>query len=216
MTIKYNSTLSAPDAERGAQAQQGLFRCKWSAPTLCRFGFAFVFTLLGYSVKAQCPQGWDVGGGWGLKQGPTRIAMNINQSGTMLTGNASYEFSQAGTDGFLGIGKKYGATGTVGGAVEGSINADNFYVKIVWDNQTVGVYNGRISPQGQLTGTGYEIRSPSKQVSWFSDRTMKCASAAPVAPTNPTPKPIGRTGRGPKSAATPTPTPPRHKPNKNK
>jgi hypothetical protein len=176
MQTKYNSTLSTVEGKGGDHTQNNSIRRKRSALTLGGFFLAFVFALSVSSVKAQCPQGWwDVRGKWTLIQGPTRIAMGLAQSGTVLTGKASFPINQKGSDGFLGIiGKKYGATGSVLGSVEGTVNGDDFYVKIVWDNQTTGVYNGKIGPQGQLGGTGYEIRSPSKKVSWSSNRNMVC------------------------------------------
>jgi hypothetical protein len=215
MKTKYNSTPSATDARSHDGTPNNSIRRKRSPLALRGFFLASILALSVSSVKAQCTGVWDVGGEWGLKQGSIRNAMSLYQNGTAVSGKASFETNQPGSDGFLGIvGKKYGGTGTVNGSVAGTVTGDNFYIKIVWDNQTTGVYNGKIGPQGQLTGSGYEIRSPSKKVPWFSDRPMKC----PPAQAPPTPKPIRRSGgvRTPTltPAPTPTPTPARHKPNK--
>jgi hypothetical protein len=71
---------------------------------------------------------------------------------------------------------------SVSGSVTGKVSGDDIELVISWSNGLVGVYNGKIDPQGKITGTGYEKRSPSKKVSWFSDRAMLCGPT-PAPPT---------------------------------
>ena len=209
MKTKYHSTLSAVETRSHDGTQNNSIRRKRSAGTLRRFFLASVFVLSISSAKAQCPQGWDVMGKWTLIQGSTRNAMELYQTGTRVYGKASFQgMTERPTKNVLGIVTKFGANGTINGSVEGTVTGDNFYIKIAWTNNTTGVYNGKFSPQGQLTGTGYEIRSPSKTVNWFSDKEMKCAAAA-VEPTKPTParpKPIKSSGHM-RTTTSPTPTP---------
>jgi hypothetical protein len=175
MKTKYNSTQSVAKAKSHSGTQNNSIRRKRSALTLRGFFLAFVFALSVSSVKAQCAKGWSVLGKWGLKQGTIVNAMDLYQSGDRVYGKASFQgIIQRPTKGVLGIGGKYGESGTIDGSVEGTVTGDNFSIKIVWTNKTTGVYNGKFGPQGQLSGTGYEIRSPSKKVNWVSDRNMTC------------------------------------------
>jgi hypothetical protein len=66
----------------------------------------------------------------------------------------------------------------VGGSVTGRVSGNDVELVISWSNGLVGIYNGKIDPQGKITGTGYEKNSPSKKVSWFSDKAMPCGPTA--------------------------------------
>lgn len=73
-----------------------------------------------------------------------------------------------------------GRNTSVSGSVTGQVSGNDVELVISWSNGLTGVYNGRIDPQGMITGTGYEKNSPSKKVSWSSDKAMTCgATAAP-------------------------------------
>jgi hypothetical protein len=175
MKTKYNSTLSAAEARRHEGAQNNSIRHQRSALMLRGFLLASVFVLSVSSVKAQCAKGWSVLGKWGLKQGTIVNSMDLYQSGNRVYGKASFQgMIQRPTKGGLFSSGKFGEWGTIDGRVEGTVTGDNFYIKIVWTNNTTGVYNGKIGPQGQLAGTGYEIRSPSTKVNWSSDKNMVC------------------------------------------
>jgi hypothetical protein len=172
MKTKYNSTLSTVEGKGGDQTRSNSIRRKRSALTLRGFFLVSVFALSVSSVKAQCAKGWSVLGKWGLRQGTIVNAMDLYQSGDRVYGKASFRgIIQRKSKALFG---KFGEEGTIDGSVEGTVTGDNFYIKIVWTNNTTGVYNGKFGPQGQLSGTGYEIRSPSKKVNWVSDKNMVC------------------------------------------
>jgi hypothetical protein len=138
--------------------------------------FASILALSPSSAEAQCPQGWDISGGWGLKQSnqavPNALVLGHAFTGKdEVNGSASYRNDRG----------KF-----IEGAVKGTVAGNNVHLEISWDNALTGIYDGKVGPRGNIEGTGYEKRSPSVKVSWFSDRAMLCPSAA----AEPTPDPI--------------------------
>jgi hypothetical protein len=194
---KYNSTLSTVEAKGGDKTQNNSTRRKWSALALGGFLFISVFALSAPLAEAQCRE-WKVGFEWRFKQGTYQypVEMNLQQYRTELTGRACHRVKGE-------IGQYYNVCGTVDGTVEG----DQFAVKIEWNNETTGVYKGTIGPTGKIEGEGWEIRSPGTKIRWYSVTRMICADATsapppPITSTNPTPKPLKSSGKA-KSAAAP-------------
>ena len=173
MKTKHHSILSAPVTQRGDQRLNNTIHRKWSALALGGFLFTFIFALSAPSVEAECQQ-WDVGHRWRFKQGPTPVDLDLQQNGTVVTGTATHDLKVDSSGHF----KSSYLPVPVGGKVDGTVKGDRFAVHIYWDNNTVGVYNGTIRPSGRIEGTGYEQRSPSTKVNWYSVSTMKCADAA--------------------------------------
>ena len=155
--------MSTTDAKAGDQLRNNPTHRRWLALALGGFIFISVLALVASSVEAQCPRGWDISGGWGLKQSNMGepVAMSLSTKPNrhaFVQGSASY-----------GTGSKQ-----VTGGVTGSINGSDVYIEIAWSNGKTGIYEGKVSPQGKIEGTGWEARSPSKKVSWFSTRPMNC------------------------------------------
>jgi hypothetical protein len=140
--------------------------------------FAAAVTLVPSSADGQCAQ-WDASGIWALQQsnGPF-VTMKLRQNGKVLTGTASYEVPETQD---TGIFERAAYTAT--GSVDGTIAGNDFNVQIYWDQErNVGVYRGKVGPQGRLEGST-NLRGTSKKFTWFSTTTIKCADApAPAAP----------------------------------
>ncbi len=193
MKTKHHSLLSAPEIRRGGKTLNSTIHRKWSALALGGFLFTSIFALSAPPVEAQCQQ-WNVGHGWRFKQGWLNVDLDLHQKGTVITGTARYNTTASG--GTFG-GNFGGATSVTVGDVDGTVKGDSFAVRIHWDNNTTGVYNGTIGPSGRIEGTGYNQATPSKKVNWYSDTHMACADAAPVKPSAPTQS----SGHMPKPAA---------------
>ena len=152
----------------------------WRDPAAAAVGvllWAASHFALSSSVEAQCSEGWDIGGTWGLKQSnqavPNSMVLGHAFTGKgEIRGDATYRNERG---------------NYIKGAVQGTAVGDNVHLEISWDNGWTGIYDGKIGPRGKIEGTGYERRSPSKKVSWYSDRVMVCPSPAPA----PTPDPMG-------------------------
>lgn len=176
MTTKYNSTLSAADANSGDRPRNNSIRRQWSALALGGFLFTSIFALSTPLVSAQCEQ-WSVGHGWRLKQGGINVDLDLQQKGTVITGRARHDIDKKnGSSAPMG---SFGEIGTVRGTVDGTVEGDSFAVKIYWDNNTIGVYKGTIRPSGKIEGKGYNQATPRAKVNWYSDTRMVCADAAP-------------------------------------
>ena len=173
MKTKYNSTLLAADAKGGDQTRNSSIRRKWSALVLGGFLFTSIFALLASPVEAECKQ-WSVGHGWRLKQGSINVDLNLQQKGSVITGTATHDLHRKGSDLLMG---GYGGTTTVAGTVDGTVEGDSFDVKIYWDNDTIGVYNGTIRASGKIEGKGWEQKSRRTKVNWYSETRMVCADA---------------------------------------
>lgn len=169
MKTKHYPILSAAGAKACDQAIKSTCPLRRGRPVLGLSALLLVTVILFLSspVKGQCPQGWNVSGGWRLKQSnqgvPNSLRLSMDGGGT-INGLARYQTG----------GRDTGVSGSVTGRVSGN----DVELVIAWSNGLVGVYNGKIDPQGKITGTGYEKNSPSKKVSWFSDKAMVCGPTA--------------------------------------
>jgi hypothetical protein len=212
MNTKYHSTQPVADARNRDEIPSSAcaIRGRWLAVALGGFLFPSILALPASSAEAQCKQ-WNVGHGWRFKQGPTAVDVDLHQNGTVITGTAVHLLYVPLPDTVFGA--SHGGFKNVSGTVDGTVEDDSFAVKIYWENNTIGVYDGTIRPSGRIEGRGYEQATPRKKVNWYSVSTMKCADAAPAAPPPldssgkvpaPTPKPIKSSGKAKVSAATPT------------
>lgn len=139
-------------------------RSRSLAGLIVAFLFVSVFALLPNSAKAQCTQ-WNAGGEWYIQQGTTAVYLTLSQDRTVITGTAMYYSRNA---------QKYVVK--VNGSLDGTVRGDNFDVQIYWGNGPVGVYSGKIGPQGRIEGITYDRQKPANKVGWYSGRTMKCVS----------------------------------------
>ena len=203
MKTKYHSTLSTADAKDGDPTRNHSIRRKGYALALGGFLFTSLFALPAPLAEAQCQQ-WSVGHGWRFKQGTrtsnghivaTIVDMNLQQRGTVVTGTAVLR------DTYTDKGVAYVLWST-SGTVDGTVKGDAYAVKIEWDNDTTGVYEGTIGPSGKIEGKGWERRTPRTKVRWYSETRMVCAEATAVPPAAPKPIVLKGTGKA-KPAATP-------------
>jgi len=207
MKTQYNSARSTIEAEGSDRGQSTLTRRRRFALALGGFLLTSLFTLPAPLAEAQCSQ-WNVGHGWRFKQGPTNVDLNLQQKGRVVTGTATHNITTASSDNVMG---SFGGVTSVSGTVDGTVEGDSFAVKIYWENNTIGVYNGTIRPSGKIEGTGYKQGSSRTKVNWYSETRMVCAGEAAAEPTkaapplmNPPPKPIAKSGKVP---ANPPPKP---------
>jgi hypothetical protein len=167
MKTKHYSILSAAASKACQQAIKSARPTGCGRSILGLSALLLVILFLSSPVKGQCPQGWNVSGGWRLKQSnqgvPNSLRLSMDGGGT-INGLARYQTG--------------GRDTSVSGSVTGRVSGNDVELVISWSNGLVGVYNGKIDPQGKITGTGYEKSSPSKKVSWFSDKAMVCGPAA--------------------------------------
>ena len=186
--------------QSGDQKLNNPIRPKWFALALGGLLFTSIFALSAPPAEAECQQ-WNVGHGWRFKQGTIAVDMNLHQNGTVITGTAGHIFYVRESDGVLGMGG-HGGYKDVRGTVDGTVERDSFAVKIYWDNNTIGVYDGTIRPSGRIEGKGWEQSTPRTKVNWHSVTTMVCADAAAAQAAAPaTPKPIRSSGKAKPSAA---------------
>ncbi len=154
---------------------------------------AFLVAVSASTVNAQCRQ-WNLSGEWRILQGKgTWITLNVNQSGTVITGKVGFErMAPKGVDLI-----------EVGGSIDGTVVGDAFNAQIYWNNGLIGVYHGRIGHQGRLVGDTYDKNQPTSRMPWHSAEPLKCADVAPVA----TPKPIKKIGNAPRTPGAAIPAP---------
>ena len=155
------------------------FRGKF-ATRRARFGAAYgsfvglVLLLLSpHVVRAECSN-WDVSGTWEIKQ-------SNGYSITVVVVKKSSGFEVTSPTGGGGLGS-------------GNVSGNDFFMEIGWYGlSNDGVYRGKISSSGRISGTTYDAVHPESKAKWFSASVMKCADAAPSAPAA-TPKPIKSSG----------------------
>jgi hypothetical protein len=120
-------------------------------------------------------------------------SVNLKQTDTGIQGSAGW--SRLVDGGFLN-GED---VRTANGSVDGTLNGDSIDMTIYWDDQTTGVYTGKINAQGRIAGSTYDAQHPQTMANWHSDRTLKCLSGAvaPAAAPAPPAKPTVVLGRAP-------------------
>ena len=155
--------------------------------------FSSLIALSPPSARAQCKQ-WDVSGRWDIKQsnGYT-VHLNLTQHGTRINGS--------------------GKTLTAGlHGLHGNIQGNDFFVQITWGPDAIGIYRGKVGPEGRIDGTTYDEKSPGSKANWFSTTAMKCSEETQAASVKPEstvppvrPKPIKSSGKAKPSATPPNP-----------
>ena len=162
-----------------------------SIALLGRIVFGSIFAvLLPAAAEAACEQ-WDVSGRWTANQtDDLEIAFDLQQSGTELQGKASARHSQSSWN---------------HGSADGTINGNSFDLNVYWNGGVIGVYAGRIGPQGRIEGWTYDKVDPSSSGRWFSNTTVKCRPIATGTTSAPlvSEKPYQALGRVKKSGTVP-------------
>lgn len=141
------------------------------------------------SAMAACAQ-WDMNGDWRFAQSNLPIhrspVFTLRQNGSDIQGNALFTVKYW-SKGILH--SSYGFA-EIAGSVRGVINGDTLELTVFWaDDDSIGVYTGKIDPQGRMEGTTYDKRDPDSTATWISERAAKCliveSPPAPVPPAAP-------------------------------
>ena len=99
--------------------------------------------------------GFYAGGVWQLHQrGGTVVTLDLTQDGSgRLYGSASY----SGGDGTVRVGR---------------VDGLGIFFIIRWRNGAEGRYEGRLGADRRLSGTTFDLRTPSSQATWFTTRSF--------------------------------------------
>jgi len=159
------------------------------------------------AAHAACSQ-WDISGEWvAVQSNDTKPIFTLQQTGTEIQGSGHWgNFITYNT--FPARGDDYVEAD---GSVDGTINGDTVEFTAYWSDNTIGVYSGKIGPQGRIQGTTYDKQHPQSMASWYSDRTFKCEDATSAENSSPSSTTAGADGLAPKAlgrAHSSTPAPP--------
>lgn len=128
------------------------------------FFFAMAMVLLPISARAQCSKTWDASGEWEIRQGPvartTVIRLNLQQSGSALSGTASRNVR----------------TGSTKGKVTGDADGDNFTLGIDWldGSGEYTTYRAMVAASGKLEGETYIGPNKRDRDTWYSEQPLTC------------------------------------------
>ncbi|WP_347260528.1 hypothetical protein [Rudaea sp.] len=136
-------------------------------------------------AQAACTQ-WDMSGEWAIEQTnqPSPTSFTLEQTGTDLQGTASYRYTREHGGPILDIGSVVDDYAGHGPAV-GTIQGDSLKLTVYWNNNTIGIYEGRVGRQGLIVGSTYDANSrpcppgalacpPQTKADWHSNRTARC------------------------------------------
>jgi len=155
-----------------AQTSRLVFGARRGAFSIAVAGSISVGVMLSPSpVEAGCSD-WNATGEFTFVQ-TNRYSpkFKLNQTGSDIHGTAEYKILD------------YNLNGRpVTASVDGYIQGDNFEVTAYWNNDTAGVYSGRIGAQGRIEGSTYDKRHPDAMARWHSEPTLSCGPpvAAPA------------------------------------
>jgi hypothetical protein len=104
---------------------------------------------------------FNVSGEWRLFQNNGWIVdFDLNQNGTLLSGDADTKPAAGGT--------------SIDGDIEsGSVSGNLFTLTIKWKNGPKGQYNGTFGADGRLSGQTFDLANPLSQALWVSGKTFR-------------------------------------------
>jgi hypothetical protein len=163
---------------------------------------AFLVLLLPSAAQAACSR-WDISGKWtAVQSNDTKPSFTLQQTDTQIQGSAHWGYTVS-YNTFPAKGDDYVESNA---SVDGTINGDSVEFTAYWSNDTIGVYSGKIGPQGRIEGTTYDRRHPQTNANWYSDRTVRClsgeddtspSSTTPPVDDKPPPVALGRVHTAP-------------------
>lgn len=150
------------------------------SPTLSSFTFAAGIFLSSTQTQAACGQ-WSMPAKIEIRQSNgSEVKINSTPSQAGFVGTARY-WSEIDDRSFITSGDEYN---WVIGVLEGAVEGSTAHFTIHWQGDrakrvqnSTGVYTGTISPEGRLTGTGYDADHPGTTATWFALEPMKCSIA---------------------------------------
>jgi hypothetical protein len=133
------------------------------------FGTALTFCVTA-TAHAECAQ-WDLRGEIEFVQNNGMSTyLTLTQDGSKLHGTGRHLSG--------------GYTGQwVSGSVDGAIDGDHLELTVYWNPDLIGVYSGRVGPQGRLEGSTYDRMNPHSMAGWYSGRAVTCMPVASAPPT---------------------------------
>lgn len=150
---------------------------------VCAIVCVSVAMLLSSAARAACSR-WDISGGWvAIQSNATKPSFTLQQTGTEIQGSGHWAYVTT-YNTFPARGDDYVEANA---SVDGKINGDTVEFTAYWSNDTVGVYSGKIGPQGRIEGTTYDRSHPETKANWYSGRTLGCLSDEAGAPPESTP-----------------------------
>lgn len=126
-------------------------------------------------AQVPCSQ-WDLNGDWVfiqsnmLRWGQPSLQLRVTPDG--IEGSARHQYSWE-EEGFL---RDYTVYRWRNGSVDGTINRDSIELYIFWENNTTGIYTGKINSLGRLVGSSYQRENPQNKAEWYSDRKANCVA----------------------------------------
>ena len=148
------------------------------------FGLLFLAALM-FNAPAQAQaacQTWKLGSELTLVQtNNTAVRLTLKPTPGGFSGNANFGYWKDDDFWMCSIAACGSDYIVVAGPVVGSVNGDAFEATVYWQDNAVGVYSGRIGPQGLIVGTTFDKNNPSTRADFHSDRILECATAAPPA-----------------------------------
>jgi hypothetical protein len=115
---------------------------------------------------------WDVSGQWAAVQSnDTNANLSLQQSGKSLQGTGVYYYVPSSSCIAFCEGED---PVQVNASVDGTLDGDAIAFTAYWSNDTIGVYTGKIGPQGRIEGISYDRQHPKTIASWYSSRTATC------------------------------------------
>lgn len=121
--------------------------------------------------RAACTR-WDMSGSWTFVQSnDTSPIFSLKQTNTGLQGTATHFYTHKSECKFAFCGDDYYKHTA---SVNGAINGNSIEITAYWSNGTIGLYTGKIGPEGRIEGATHNKENPQTTARWYSDRTAKC------------------------------------------
>ncbi len=151
--------------------------------------FSACLLLLPCAARASCAH-WDISGEWvAVQTNDAKPVLTLQQTGAVIQGSGHWAYTVS-YNTFPAKGDDYVEANA---SVDGTINGDSVEFNAYWSNDSIGIYSGRIGPQGRIEGVTYDKRNPQTRADWYSSRTMPCLdAAADPAGASPAPIALGR------------------------
>lgn len=152
--------------------------------------FAIAVSCGGPATQAACEQ-WDLSGVWEIRQSNVNsfVVFEIQQKGSVLSGQAQFQDDVEGYDNAFGR----------RGFVTGNARGNKLDMTVNWEPypgeegpRRKGIYKGKISPQGRLTGTTFDARNLRSSASFRKGSPFNCQDFAVEEPTGPPPIKLGK------------------------
>jgi len=139
---------------------------------------ALVASLPASASGADCVS-WNVSGRWALNQASGHyVGLDLQQSDGVITGTAVW-YEKMPPD-WVFIGWVGNDPEEHSGSLDGRVAGDEFNAQIFWNDRVIGVYTGKIGPQGRIEGETYDRDQPNLRTTWFSSIPLTCAEYAKV------------------------------------